>query len=422
MDLWGIAVVAAIVLGYAAVSRRLERSVISAAMVFVAAGLLAGPDVLGWFDPRIGSGGVRILAEATLTVVLFSDASRIDIGALRYELGAPVRLLGIGLPLTIAAGTVVAILVFPELGWAEALVLAIILAPTDAALGQAVVTDKRLPSRVRQSLNVESGLNDGICVPLLLIALAIAEAEEQAIGGGHAVRIVFEEIGYGLVGGIAAGVAAAVLLRLAEPRRLVAEDWLQVVPLAAAALAYGIAAPLGGSGFIAAFVGGFVFGALQRRGREDIGYLTEAAGLILAAVTFVVFGAAVLGDALQAAGWQMALYAVLSLTVLRMVPVWAALLGTGARTPTVAFAGWFGPRGLASIVFAVLVLEEAELDHVGLLIATVAITVALSVFAHGGTAVRLTDAYVRWFEAQPQPPPMESRPAAEHPWRRTHAR
>jgi NhaP-type Na+/H+ or K+/H+ antiporter len=116
------------------------------------------------------------------------------------------------------------------------------------------------------------------------------------------------------------------------------------------------------------------------------------------------------------------LYAVLSLTVLRMVPVWAALLGTGARTPTVAFAGWFGPRGLASIVFAVLVLEEAELDHVGLLIATVAITVALSVFAHGGTAVPLTDAYVRWFEAQPQPPPMESRPAAEHPWRRTHAR
>ena len=143
--------------------------------------------------------------------------------------------------------------------------LAIVLAPTDAALGQAVVTDKRLPSRVRQSLNVESGLNDGICVPLLFIALAIAEAEENVIGGGAAARIVAEEIGYGIVGGVAAGAVAALVLRFVEPRRLVAEDWLQVIPLAAAALAYGVAAPLGGSGFIAAFVGGLVFGGLHRR-------------------------------------------------------------------------------------------------------------------------------------------------------------
>jgi NhaP-type Na+/H+ or K+/H+ antiporter len=417
MDLWGIAVVAAVVLGYAAVSRRLERSVISSAMVFVTAGLLTGPEVLGWFDPSIGSEGVRILAEATLTVVLFADASRIDVAALRREIEAPARLLGIGLPLTIAAGTIAAVLVFPELGWAEALILAIILAPTDAALGQAVVTDRRLPSRVRQSLNVESGLNDGICVPLLLIALAIAETEEQAFGGGHAARIVLEEIGYGLVGGIAAGVAAAVLLRVAEPRRLVAEDWLQVIPLAAAALAYGIAAPLGGSGFIAAFVGGLVFGALELRGRTDVTYLTDATGLVLAAVTFVVFGASAVGDALHVVGWQIVLYAVLSLTILRMGPVWLALRGTYARGPTIAFAGWFGPRGLASIVFVVLVLEGTELEHVKLMVATAVIAVVLSVFAHGASAVPLTTAYVRWFEAQPEPPPMESRPATELPWR-----
>ena len=266
MDSWSLAVVAAIALSYAAVSRRLETSIVSAAMVFVTAGLIAGPEALGWVDLEIGSEGVRVLAEATLTLVLFADASRIDLRVLRRELGLPVRLLGIGLPLTIAAGTVVAAAVLTRLTWPEALVLAIVLAPTDAALGQAVVTDKRLPSRIRQGLNVESGLNDGICVPLLFIALAVAEAEEKVIGGGAAARIVAEEIGYGIVGGVAAGAIAALVLRFVEPRRLVAEDWLQVIPLAGAALAYGIAAPLGGSGFIAAFVGGLVFGGLRRRG------------------------------------------------------------------------------------------------------------------------------------------------------------
>jgi len=422
MDPWGIAVVAGLVIGYAAVSRRLERSVVSSAMVFVAGGLIVGPELLGWFDPGIGNEGVRALAEATLTLVLFSDAARIDLVALRRELAMPVRLLGIGLPLTIVAGTVAAVLVFPELIWAEALVLAIVLAPTDAALGQAVVSDKRLPSRVRQSLNVESGLNDGIGVALLLIALAIAEAEEKAFGGGHAVRIVFEEIGYGLLGGVAAGVIAASLLRYAQSRRLVAEDWLQVIPLAAAALAYGIAVPLGGSGFIAAFVGGLVFGGLEIRGRGEVTYLTDATGLVLAAVTFVVFGASALSDTLHVVGWQMVLYAVLSLTMIRMVPVWLALRGTHARGPTVAFAGWFGPRGLASIVFAVLVLEGSELEHVNLMIATAVVTIAISVFGHGATAVPLTSAYVRWFEAQSQPPAMESLPAAEIPWRREYPR
>jgi len=422
MESWSLAVVAVLLIGYAAVSRRLERSVISAAMVFVAGGLVAGPEVLGWMEGELGSEGVRVLAEATLTLVLFADASRIDLRLLRREVDVPVRLLGIGLPLTIVAGTFAAALVFPGLSWPEALVLAIILAPTDAALGQAVVTDKRLPSRVRQSLNVESGLNDGICVPLLFIALAIAEAEEQVIGGGAAARIVVEEIGYGIVGGVAAGAVAVLVLRFVEPRRLVAEDWLQVIPLAAAALAYGLAAPLGGSGFIAAFVGGLVFGGLRRREDSDVGYLTDATGLTLAGVTFVVFGAVALGPALHDVGWQIAVYAVLSLTVLRMAPVWLSFTGTGARTPTIAFAGWFGPRGLASIVFAVLVLEGSELEHVDLLVTTAIITVALSVFAHGTTAVPLTTAYARWFDKQPQPPLMESRPAPEVPWRRTTAR
>jgi sodium/hydrogen antiporter len=417
METWSLAVVAALLLGYAGVSRRLEVSVVSAAMFFVTGGFIAGPEVLGWFDLEIEHEGIRVLAEATLTLVLFADASRIDLGALRREIALPARLLGIGLPLTIAAGTLLAAAVVTELTWLEALVLAIVLAPTDAALGQAVVTDRRLPSRVRQGLNVESGLNDGICVPLLFIALAAAEADENLLTVSGAVHIVLEEIGYGIVGGVAAGVAAAMVLRLARRRRLVVEDWESVIPLAAAALSYGIAAPLGGSGFIAAFVGGLVFGGLARAGRSEITSLTDATGMTLAAATFIVFGAAAIGPALDALDWQLVVYAVLSLTVIRMVPVWLSLLGMHARPPTVAYVGWFGPRGLASIVFAVLVLEGSALEHVDVMTATVIITIALSVYAHGMTAVTLTSAYARWFDAQAQPPAMESRPASEQPWR-----
>ena len=179
MESWSLAVVAALLLAYAGVSHRLERTIVSAAMVFTAAGLLLGPEVLDWLHFDLGSSEVRILAEITLTLVLFSTRRGSTSGPCAASSDSPARLLGIGLPLTIVAGTLVGALLFDELGWAEVLVLAIVLAPTDAALGLPVVTDMRLPSRVRQSLNVESGLNDGICVPLLFIALAIAEARRR---------------------------------------------------------------------------------------------------------------------------------------------------------------------------------------------------------------------------------------------------
>ena len=252
---------------------------------------------------------------------------------------------------------------FGELAFIEAVLLAIVLAPTDAALGQAVVTDPRIPSRVRQGLNVESGLNDGICVPLLLIAIAIAEAEEGAIGNGAAVHLVLEEIGYGSVGGVVAGLAAAVVVRLGVPRRLVDPIWLQVVPVAGAALAYGLAVWMGGSGFIAAFVGGAVFGGLRREVGGEVTLFLEETGGLLGAVTFVLFGAVMLVPVLDDLSAAVVLYALLSLTLVRMVPVALAMLGSGARPPTVAFLGWFGPRGLASIVFAVILVEEADLAH-----------------------------------------------------------
>ena len=291
---------------------------------------------------------------------------------------------------------------FPELLWAEALLLAVILAPTDAALGQAVVTLTRLPSRVRQGLNVESGLNDGICVPLFWIVLAIAQAESGAIGDGAAVRLVLEQIGYGILAGVVAGVAAACVVVVAGGHGHVGGSWLQIVPLAGAGLAFGLADPIGGSGFIAAFVGGFVFGAIRRRSGGEVGHLIEELGEVFNAVTFIVFGAVLLGPVLGDVTWSVALYAVLSLTVVRLIPVAIAMIGTGARRQTLAFLGWFGPRGLASIVFAVLVLEEGGLPHDDLILTTIYVTIGLSVLAHGLTAAPLANRYAAWYESHPR--------------------
>jgi len=371
-------------------------------MLFTAAGLLLGVDALGLVDPSATGESVKLLAEATLTLVLFSDASRIDLRALRDELSVPARLLGIGLPLTLALGFALAVAVLGALDWPEALVLAVILTPTDAALGQAVVTLPKLPSRVRQGLNVESGLNDGICVPLFFIALGIAQADEGIIGHGAAARLVAEEIGYGVLAGAIAGLATAAVVELAGQRGLVDGAWLQIVPLAGAALAFGIADPLGGSGFIAAFVGGLVFGAFRRRGTVlAVRNLIEEGSSILSSITFVVFGAVLLEPALGHLTWSAALYAVLSLTLVRMLPVAIAMIGSGARRPTVAFLGWFGPRGLASIVFALLVLEEGGLPHDGPMLTTIYLTIGLSVLAHGLSAAPLADRYARWFAALP---------------------
>ncbi len=422
MSGWTLAVVAGIIVVYAAASRGLDRTPLTAAIFFVSCGLLFGTDGLGWIDIGVRSDPVRLLAEATLTLVLFADASRIDIAALRREYVVPVRLLGIGLPLTILAGCALAAGMFGGLSLAEALVLAIILAPTDAALGQSVVTDPRLPSRIRQGLNVESGLNDGICVPLLYIALAIGETEANSETIHRAFAIVAEAIGYGILFGAVAGAAGALLLRLSRRHGLVEASWLQVLPVATAALAYGLAAPLGGSGFIAAFVAGFVFGAVHRSDGE-VTYLLDELGGLANAATFIVFGAAFVGPALTGIAWTTGLYGVLSLTVVRMLPVGVALVGMRARAVTVAFIGWFGPRGLASIVFTVVVLEEADLPHVSTITTVVVFTVLLSIVAHGLTSRPLTARYANWYRAHPKDrrPEMEGVSAAYQRWRRPTA-
>jgi sodium/hydrogen antiporter len=416
---WALAIVALALIGVAAVSGKIGGTSLTPAMLFVGIGLLAGKQGLDLVVPSPASAMVRQLAEATLAFVLFTDASRIDLRALRREYAVPARLLGLGLPLTIALGALLAAALFGALSFPEAVVLAIVLAPTDAALGQAVVTESRLPSRIRQGLNVESGLNDGICVPLLLIALAFAEEDAGRVSATHAARLAFEEIGYGIGAGVLAGALAAGVVVQGTRRGLIEPAWLQIVPAAGAVFAYAVATPLGGSGFIAAFVAGIVFAALRKHEGGEVTYLVDELGGLLNGITLVVFGAVLLSPTLRHLDWRIAVYAVASLTLVRMAPVAVAMLGTGARPRTVAFLGWFGPRGLASIVFALLVVDEANLPHTQTIVLSAYATVGLSVLAHGVTAAPLARRYAAWFVANPrdQRPAMESVPAEAQRWR-----
>jgi NhaP-type Na+/H+ or K+/H+ antiporter len=399
---WPLAIIALSLLAVAAISRTLAGTPVTPTMLFVAIGFLVGPQVLDGIDLAPSSSLVRTAAEATLALVLFADASRIDLRELRRSVGVPARLLGFGLPLTIALGALTASVLFGQLTCGEVMILGVILAPTDAALGQAVVSDSRVPARIRQALNVESGLNDGICVPLLFAAVALADAESDIAGGRSPVNLLLEEIGYGVLGGVAAGALVACIILVADSRGLITPHWRQVVPVAGAALAYGIASGLHGSGFIAAFVAGMVFRGVLRRDPAEINDLAEELGGLLNGVTFVLFGAILFGPALGELSWSLGLYAVVSLTVVRMAPVAVALLGTRARRTTVGFVGWFGPRGLASIVFAVIVVEESSLPHQHLIELAIYLTVGLSVFAHGVTAAPLAARYATWFHTHPR--------------------
>jgi len=398
MSQWVLPAIAVMLIAYGAVSGRLRSTPISQAMVFVALGLLAGNRVVDLVDADTVAQFVRHLAEATLTLVLFTDAVRVNRGRLRHESALPTRLLGVGLPLTIVAGTLAALVLFPQLNLWTAAALATMLAPTDAALGLPVVTNPRLPSRIRQGLNVESGLNDGVCVPLLIIFLTIAQAEE-GIGHVEPLRVITEEIGFGAVGGVVAGALGAWVLRSFGRRGWMEETWRQIDAVATPLLAYTLAVALGGSGFIAAFVAGIVFRIVAADHAKEATFLAEQTGELLNAVTFLLFGALLLGPSLGALDWPIALYAVASLTVVRMLPVALAMVGTGMRRVTVGFLGWFGPRGLASIVFVLVLLEETDLPERSLMLTVVTWTVALSVYAHGLTAGPGATRYATWYHA-----------------------
>jgi NhaP-type Na+/H+ or K+/H+ antiporter len=373
---------------YGVVSRPLDARGVTSAMIFTAAGLIVGTSALNLVNIHVESRVAERFCEFALVFLLFSDSTRIDLAGLRQHLSWPSRLLLIGLPLTILAGFGAGLLVFPGIALASAFVLSTMLCSTDAALGQRVVSDTSVPARVRQALDVESGLNDGLAVPFFLVAVDLSLAQLSSGVTAAVVRNMAEQIGWGLFAGVGAGALVGLLLRVADDRGWLEGPWRQILPLLGALLAYLVALQLGGSGFIGAFTGGMTFGALSRRHDLGVTSLNEDVGGTLAGVTWVAFGALAVGVVAPHVTWEVVAYSALSLTVVRMVPVAIAMLGTGAQLPTVAFIGWFGPRGLASIVFALIAVQDGIPDR-QMLLATVVMTILLSVFLHGLSSVPL---------------------------------
>lgn len=415
MDTFGFAVIAAGVILFSLVSRRLQASIITGPMVFAGFGLLIGTGGLNLVDLHFGHGFIHGLAELTLILVLFTDATRIDLRQVRRDHDLPLRLLLIGMPLTIVLGTVVALLLPLGLAFWEAALLAAILAPTDAALGQAVVSNARVPVRIRQALNIESGLNDGIALPLVLLFACLAI--EFHAGGNEQNWVLFgaKQILLGPLAGLIVGGLGAWMID-----RAVSSGWMSKVfegpaILGVALLAFAGAELIEGNGFIAAFTAGIVFGN-QVRGRCDFLFeFAESEGQLLTLLTFMVFGAAILPDAFAAMNWWIAFYAILSLTVIRMLPVTVSLFGSGVKAPTVLFLGWFGPRGLASFLFALLVLEEAAPAAQGTILTVTVTTVIASIVLHGLTAAPGAQRYAT--AMQKTDASAEAKPVSEMPTR-----
>jgi NhaP-type Na+/H+ or K+/H+ antiporter len=381
-----LAILAAFVFLYSTSSKALERTPINGAVLFTAFGLFLGPLGLGLLTLDVSAEQLSLLAELTLALVLFTDAANANMGVLKKSFHIPQRLLLIGLPLTILMGFGVGVLVFGGLTLLEIAILATMLAPTDAALGKAVVTNEFVPADIREGLNVESGLNDGICVPILFVFLAISSS--TGTDGSTtilALKLVAQEIGIGIAVGVSITLVGMWLLKKCVDREWVSETWRQLPVVALAVSCFALSQQLGGSGFIASFVGGLLFGGVEKGHKHKLMMAAEGTGDTFALITWVIFGAAVIGQSLKYFSWEVVLYSFLSLTIVRILPVFLVLGGMKLRTDEKLFMGWFGPRGLASIVFAVIVMNK-HLPNGGTIVMTVVCTIVLSIVAHGLSA------------------------------------
>lgn len=386
-----LVVTATVVFAWAVFSARFARAYLTGPMVF----MLFGAVMTGWglVDGRADASPLKVFLEVTLVWVLFSDASGIRLAEFRSDLGRYLRLLAIGLPLTVLAGWGLALGLLGGLGSWAALVVAAALAPTDAALGQPVVGNPVVPRVVRRLITVESGLNDGIVTPVVLLAIAGAAAAERQ-SGGVAMAAGLLQLAVGVAIGTGVGGAGGALLRWSRQRGWATDAFAGVGVLALALVAYGAALLAGANGFVAAFCGGLAFGATAGpRGPAELVFLEQASGLV-SLLVWLAFGAVALPVLRSHVDVATVAYALLSLTVVRMLPVGVALLRSGLDRPTVAFIGWFGPRGLASLVFALLAAEELGAGADGI-VAVTAVTVVLSVLVHGVTATPLAHRFGR---------------------------
>jgi NhaP-type Na+/H+ or K+/H+ antiporter len=365
-------------------------------MLYTIFGILLGGLVLDIIPLTPESNLVEVIAELTLVIVLATDASRIDLRSLFRDHNLPSRLLGIGLPLTMIFGTITAVLIFTDLSFWEAAILGVILSPTDASLGQSVVSNPKVPVRIRQTLNIESGLNDGIAMPFLLLAIAIAESEVAFTGPADFLLSVLMQIGLGIAAGIVVGYLGTRFILWGQRSGWMSRNYQKISSLALILLVYGLAELIGGNGFIAAFCFGLTSSNVAgKEESEDLYEYAETEVTIFMLLTFTLFGAVMLPPAIAALNPEIVLYAVLSLTLVRMVSVAVSMVGAKVRPITTLFLGWFGPRGVASILYIFIVLESESLPGLELIYSVVMVSVLFSIYAHGISAAPAADRYGR---------------------------
>ena len=377
--------IASALLFYSILAGRIEKTAMSGPMLFVLLGIFAGPLFLDLLDIELNLESYKTLAEVALALMLFTDASNTNFQVLEHNIATPLRLLIIGLPLTIVLGLFSGLLVFNGFSLIELAILATILAPTDAALGNAVVTNPAVPSRIREALKVESGFNDGIAVPVLLLFIALFEAGTTGeVGLAFGLGLFVKEIGIGIGIGLSVAYIGTRLIHYGTTKNWITASLKPFVIISLTLCCFSLAQLLGGSGFIACFTGGLLYGRLSKNKAQFL-ISAEGSANILSLITWLVFGAVVISDSILGFNWQIALYTVLSLTIVRMLPVYLSQIRSGIAPKERLFMGWFGPRGLASVVFAIIILD-LQLPHQETIISAIVYTILASIFLHGLSA------------------------------------
>ena len=386
---------------YGLASKWLGNSFVSAPMAFMFVGLGAGPAGLGLFHLDVESEVLEVFGEFTLGFILFADAATTNDRRLAKDYAIPRRLLLISLPLMIALGAAIAILIFPNLHWTEAALIAAILAPTDAALGFAVVSSPLVPERIRQAILVESGLNDGLALPVVLFFAALAYGSVPGIdAAGEEVRdtafwlsFTGQQIALGAAAGAILGLGLGKFVQLADNQGAMTHTYRALLCIGIAIIILIVAEAVGGNGFVATFVGGLAFGSVRQKSAQSLTSFIEEEGQLFSLIIFFIFGAALLPNAMSHFTTWCVFYALLSLTIIRTLPTMLSLTGTGLSLPGKGFISWFGPRGLASILFLLIAVERDEMGALTEIEAVVYVTVFLSIILHGISAPTLS----RWY-------------------------
>lgn len=386
---------AVLILGYGIFSKVAERSIVTAPMVFVTVGILVSFFSFDLLAEGRKAPYVKVLAEATLILVLFVDASTLNLKRLIRERKLPLRLLGIGLPLTMVLGALIALPLFPEEGKWSLLLMALILSPTDAALGQAVVISPMVPEKIRQTINVESGLNDGIALPPILVCLAVLAGGADELNASYWFAFVLKQFIYGPVIGGLVGWVGGWLVDEASKKGWMNHTFQQLASVSLAVLAFSLAESAHGNGFIASFFAGLLLGARTEELRQRIRDFGEAESHAMVLFIFLLFGMFLVPMSFPLWDWQALVYAVLSLTFIRMVPVALCLWGSELSRPSIWFIGWFGPRGIASVLYLLMMVLKLGAEGYERITAVITLTVLLSIFAHGVSAVPLSKLFGR---------------------------